>query len=248
MCKKETKELNRKLLSMSKFITVLSLVMCLTGCYTSTDLAEVTKEKLEEKYGEEFEIIYVSGDGHKTTVHPVNNPDLYFTAQYWIKSKDGRDSYIQEIVASQYKALAEDVIKDFDYDYYLDVDLEYGFESVDVSTDVTIEEYKKANPKETEPRYYWYVSDEALEMSDEEIYIWINKIATLSVHENCVVNMFFVNDEYMSLVKENYKKFAYAQEQFYGILSRNVLISAQHLSDNKLKIDFKRFQELMNGD
>ncbi|MDO5151233.1 MAG: hypothetical protein Q4D76_17865 [Oscillospiraceae bacterium] len=239
--------MNRKLLSMSKFITVLSLAICLTGCYTSTDLAEFTKEKLKEKYGEEFEIIYVSGDGHKTTVHPVNNPDLYFTAQYWMKSKDGRDSYIQEIVASQYKALAEDVIKDFDYDYYLDVDLEYGFESVDVSTDVTIEEYKKANPKVTEPRYYWYVSDEALEMSDEEIYDWINKIANITEQDDSWVQLFFIDNEFESKVKENYKKFSYAQESFYGELCRTLVRVSQIKENKDLKIDFERFKEIKKG-
>lgn len=232
---------------MSKFITVLSLVMCLTGCYTSTDLAELTKEKLKEKYGEEFEIVHVSGDGHETTVYPLSNPDLLFTARYWIKDGSGRDSYIQEIVCSQYKKLAEEVLKDFKYDYYLDVDMDYGFESIKATQDVTIEEYKRVNPDVTEPQYYWYVSDEALEMSDEEIYDWINKIANITEHDDSWVQLFFIDNEFESKVKENYKKFSYAQESFYGELCRTLVRVSQIKENKDLKIDFERFKEIKKG-
>lgn len=231
-----------------KSIVMTALAISLVGCTSSVTLAEVTKEKLEEKYGEEFEIIHVSGDGHTTTVCPVANPEQRFTAYYWANSGEGKDSYIQEIVCSQYKELAEEVLKDFKYDYILDVDLEYGFEPVNAGTDVTIEEYINVNPDVTEPRYYWYVSDQAFEMNYDDIYLWINRIARLYNQENSLVKIFFVNDEFMNVVKENYKKYAYAQEEFFGKLSGNVLIVQQHIENNKLIIDFDRFKQLMNGD
>ena len=53
---------------------------------------------------------------------------------------------------------------------------------------------------------------------------------------------------FMNVVKENYKKYAYAQEEFFGKLSGNVLIVQQHIENNKLIIDFDRFKQLMNGD
>lgn len=231
-----------------KSIVMTALAMSLVGCTSSVTLAEVTKEKLEEKYGEEFEIIHVSGDGHTTTVCPVANPEQRFTAYYWANSGEGKDSYIQEIVCSQYKKLAEEVLKDFEYDYFLDVDLEYGYEPVNAGTDVTIEEYVKVNQDVTKPEYYWYVSDKALEMGNEKIYFWINKIAELPVQENSKVRIFFVDDENMNLVRDNYTNFAYAQDEFYGILSRNVSSVSQHLSEKKLLIDYSRFSEIMNGE
>ena len=206
---------------MSKFITVLSLAICLTGCYTSTDLAEFTKEKLKEKYGEEFVVFNTMADGKSATAYPVSNPDLLFRTEYWIGSSEGRDSYIQEIVCAQYKEIAEEKLKDFNYEYYIDVDMEFVFEPVNANQDVTIEEYLKANPEERGLIFNIYISTDILEISDKDIYQLLNLMIDLPNHENAAVNMYFIENSYIKEVKENYRAFSYPEASFYDDMIKN---------------------------
>lgn len=237
----------------SAFETFFPYSVVHTG--TSGEYAETTEKLLEKKYGEKFKVIRYGNN--RATVYPEANPDLLFTARRFSKSNEVDDDYIQEIVGLQYKKLAEDVLKDFKYDYYLDVDLgfthvdgdlEFTYEPIDAKQDVTIEELDKEYLKKVEPNYNWYISKEALELSYEELYQWINNVATISEQENSLVCMFFINDTVMHEVMENYKNYSYQEAGFYDYLINNSVRPQQHMVDNELKIDFNRFTELMNGE
>ena len=237
-----------------QIIVLTGLLFSLTSCLpefpdlmvTTEEYQEKTKALLEEKYGEKFEIVCSAGD--EATAYPVANPDLLFMTKRNFKSGVVNDTYIQEIVGLQYKELAEDVLKDFKYEYYLDVDLGFTYKSIDAKQDVTIEEYKKVFPGKVEPNYNWYISKEALELSYEELYQWINNVATISEQDNSRVCMFFINDNVMQEVQDNYKNYSYQETGFYDYLINNSVRPQQHMVDNELKIDFNRFTELMNGE
>ena len=183
---------------------------------TSGEYAEKTEKLLEKKYGEKFKVIKYAGN--EATVYPLENPDLLFMARRNYKSKVVRDTYIQEIVALQYKKLAEEILQDFKYDYYLDVDFEFSYEPIDAKQDVTIEEFKKVFPKKVEPTYNLYVSDEALELSNETLYEWTNKVASIPEQDNSRVCIFFVNENGMQETIENYKNYSYHEPVFYNYL------------------------------
>ncbi len=227
----------------SAFETFFPYSVVHTG--TSGEYAETTEKLLEKKYGEKFKVIRY-GD-NRATVYPEANPDLRFMAERFSKSNQVDDTYIQEIVGLQYKKLAEDVLKDFKYDYYLDVDLEFTYKPIDAKQDVTIEEFKKVFPKKVEPNYNWYVSDEALELSNETLYEWINKVATIPKQENSQVCMYFINEDKLKIVQENYQNYSYQEAGFYRLISES-LWTIQKLEDNKLVVDYNRFSEIMNGE
>ncbi len=212
---------------------------------TSGEYAEKTEKLLEKKYGEKFKVIKYAGN--EATVYPVENPELLFMARRNYKSKVVRDTYIQEIVALQYKKLAEEILQDFKYDYYLDVDFEFSYEPIDAKQDVTIEEFKKVFPKKVEPTYNLYVSDDALELSNETLYEWTNKVATISEQDNCYVIMYFADDTQMNMIINDYKQYSYRDPKICNDTSC-LLTVQQHLDNNNFIIDLNRFNELMNGE
>ncbi len=212
---------------------------------TTGEYADKTEKLLEEKYGEKFKVVQY-GD-NQATVYPESNPNLLFTARRYAVSDLVDDDYIQEIVGLQYKKLAEDVLKDFKYDYYLDVDLPFTYDSIDADQNVTIEEFKKVFPKKVEPHYYLYVSDAILDLSNQELYDWINKVAAIPEQDNALVRMFFVDDDQMILVKQHYENYSYRTGQFQTDTS-GILSVQQHVEDNKFVIDYNRFNEIMNGE
>ena len=226
----------------SAFETFFPYSVVHTG--TSGEYAEKTEKLLEEKYGEKFKVIRYGNN--RATVYPEANPDLLFMAERFSKSNHVDDTYIQEIVGLQYKKLAEEVLKDFKYDYYLDVDFEFTYDPIDAKQDVTIEEFKKVFPEELEPAYNLYVSDEALELSYENLYEWINRVATIPEQDNSLVCVFFIDDLGKIEVKKNYENYSYPSPAFYDYLMHNTVRPQQHMVDKQLKIDFNRFTELMN--
>ena len=226
----------------SAFETFFPYSVVHTG--TSGEYAETTEKLLEKKYGEKFKVIRYGNN--RATVYPEANPNLMFTARRFSKSKHVDDDYIQEIVGLQYKKLAEDVLKDFKYDYYLDVDLEFTYEPIDAKQDVTIEEFKKVFPGIVKPNYNWYVSEEALELENKELYQGINNVVTIPGQDNSQVCMYFLNQENMKLVQDNYKNYSYKEAGFYHKI-RDSLWTIQELKDSKLIVDYNRFQEIMTG-
>ena len=234
-------------------IVMTGLLFSLTSCLpefpdlmvTTEEYQEKTKALLEEKYGEKFEIVCSAGD--EATAYPVANPDLLFMAKRNFKSSIVDDTYIQEIVGLQYKELAEDVLKDFKYEYYLDVDLELTYKPFDAKQDITIDEFKKVFPEKVEPTYNLYVSNEALKLGNEELYDLINKIAMIQKQNDCYVIIYFVDNAQMEQIINDYKQSSYRDSKICND-TRDWLIVQQHLANNKLIIDFNRFTELMNGE
>ena len=227
----------------SAFETFFPYSVVHTG--TSGEYAEKTEKLLEKKYGEKFKVVRYANN--EATAYPESNPELLFMARRNYKSDVVRDTYIQEIVALQYKELAEDVLKDFKYDYYLDVDFEFSYEPIDAKQDVTIEEFKKVVPKEVMPKYYLYVSENALEMSYEELYKLINNIATIPEQENSLVRMFFLNNSQMQCIVEDYEEYSYRHPSVVND-TENILNTQQNMENGELLIDFKRFSELIEGE
>ncbi len=233
-------------------IVMTGLLFSLTSCLpefpdlmvTTEEYQEKTKALLEEKYGEKFEIVCSAGD--EATAYPVANPDLLFMAKRNFKSSIVDDTYIQEIVGLQYKKLAEDVLKDFKYDYYLDVDLEFTYKPIDAKQDVTIEEFKKVFPENVEPTYNLYVSDNALKLGNETLFNLVNKIAMIPQQDNCYVIIYFANSNQMKTIITDYKQYSYRSSKVCND-TRDWLIAQQHLVKNELKIDFNRFNELMTA-
>ncbi|MBR3025075.1 MAG: hypothetical protein IKN85_14785 [Oscillospiraceae bacterium] len=234
-------------------IVMTGLLFSLTSCLpefpdlmvTTEEYQEKTKALLEEKYGEKFEIVCSAGD--EATAYPVANPDLLFMAKRNFKSSIVDDTYIQEIVGLQYKKLAEEVLKDFKYDYYLDVDFEFTYDPIDAKQDVTIKEFKKVFTEKVKPYYNWYVSKKALELDNKALYEWINKVAAIPEQDNALVRMFFVDYDQMVLVKQHYENYSYRTGQFQTDTG-GILRVQQCVEDNSFIISFKRFNELMNGE
>jgi len=227
----------------SAFETFFPYSVVHTG--TSGEYAEKTEKLLEKKYGEKFKVVRYANN--EATAYPESNPELLFMARRNYKSDVVRDTYIQEIVALQYKELAEDVLKDFKYDYYLDVDFEFSYEPIDAKQDVTIEEFKTKSPIKVEPYYNLYVLDDAIELGNESLYEWVNKIAEIPKQDNSYVVLYFLDKNKFDTIINEYTQYSYRSPKLCND-TKNELTVLQHLINNKITIDFSRFTEMMNGE
>ena len=180
------------------------------GAYTKEDMEKYAEERLEKKYGEEFvvcDFINISGTTFQAYAYPKNNPDIIFRISYNVKikgeSKYEYDHYIEELVAAQYKESAEKSLADFNYDYYVDIDLGWQRREVPITdTSITIEEYNEV----TEDRYkiptcIVYMSYDVLSENDQYIYDYLYNIRE---NMSCYVSVFIVEKEDFETIKEEY--------------------------------------------
>lgn len=220
----------------ASFICGLSIV------YIKNDLKIYTKRRLEDEYGEKFKIKTVLNK-KDAVAYPVNNPQLLFETHYNVKHKGGGfNCYLEEIVAQQFKELVEEKMADFKYKYYIDVDVYWTDKLGRVGTAVTIEDFDELT--DSKPYYDIYLSSEALNYSDEELYQLIESIA--SIH-SCYIEVCFVTDTYYDKIVEHYSIYPKlssgdfyrkVEEKFGGI--GNIT-----LENGKLKKDLDEFIERM---
>ncbi len=197
-------------------VTLIVSTLCLSGCfYTKEDITEYTKQRLEEEYGEKFEVKTVI-DRYSTISYPADNPDLLFYATYVESNGNGYNYYVQEIVSQQFKELALSKLKTISFDYYLDVDLSY-LETEKISDcEITFEEYNRLVEEKTYPRYSVYFSCEALNMPDEQIYNLINSITEIKEQQECNVTFYFLTEVDLNLIKENFSTYPYVSGSLYN--------------------------------
>ena len=172
---------------------LLTLVFSLSGCkkvYTKKDMIEYAEQTLEDKYGEEFQVrgdvFNVRGSSYSANVSPVNNPDIIFEAGYNVAgSEASHDFYIEALVASQYKELAQKELEELSCDYYLQVKIHWDKrENPITNTDITIEEFNDITEEMfQEPDYFLYFSKDILEESDKHIYEIV--LSIMELHEVC---------------------------------------------------------------
>ncbi len=187
---------------------ILALVFSLSGCkkvYTKKDMIEYAEQTLEDKYGEEFQVrgdvFNVRGSSYSANVSPVNNPEIIFEVGYNATgSKASLDYYIEALVASQYKELAEKELEELSCDYYLQVKIHWDKrENPITNTDITIEEFNDITEEMfQEPDYFLYFSKDILEKSDEYIYETI--LSIMEIREGRV-DIFILMEEDLELVK-----------------------------------------------
>ncbi len=187
---------------------ILALVFSLSGCkkvYTKKDMIEYAEQTLEDKYGEEFQVrgdvFKVRDTAFRVNVSPVNNPDIIFEAGYNVAgSEASHDYYIEALVASQYKELAEKELEELSCDYYLQVKVHWDKrENPITNTDITIEEFNDITEEMfQEPDYFLYFSKDILEKSDEYIYETI--LSIMEIREGRV-DIFVLMEEDLELVK-----------------------------------------------
>ncbi len=208
--------MNSKIRIIFLAVTLIVSTLLLSGClYTKEDITEYTKERLEEEYGEKFEIKTVI-DRYSTISYPADNPDMLFYTTYVKSNGNGYDCYVQEIVSQQFKELALSKLKTMPFDYYLDVDLSY-LETEKISDcEITIEEYNRLVEGKTYPRYSVYFSCEALNMPDEQMYNLINSIAEIKEQQECNVTFYFLTNVDLNLIKENFSTYPYVSGSLYN--------------------------------
>ncbi len=232
-------------------IIIAALLMVLSGCgvYDSVDLADYTKKELKIKYGEEFDVVYVSNDGIHTTAYSLSNPNVLFLTEYYYAQKKGNDTYRQEKLCAYYKKTAEDILKDFKYSYYLDVDINSDFSLVKLAPDITNEEICAKNTSVLIPEYNWFVSSDSLEMSDEDFYNYINLIANLPIQTNAKVRMFVVSDDYLTVVRDNYNLFSYLEESFLfkTTVDKHFDFVFQENRNGQLALQLEKIKNTMEG-
>lgn len=127
-------------------LLVTLIISMLTGCgHKRRNLA---REVLEERYGEEFEL---EGDepAHdfdiaRYAVHPVNNPDLLFTARVDPDDNSVTENYVSRLVCKQFANDIASKMTDLDGDKLVVVEPMFSA-SPTSNKDITIEEYVKNN-------------------------------------------------------------------------------------------------------
>ena len=197
------------------FIVILAIsALCLSGCfYTKEDITEYTKGRLEEEYGEKFEIKTVV-DGNETSAYPVNNPNLLFKTWYVMSNGNGYNSYKEEIIANYYKTLIAEKLVDFQHDYCINVDVKWQNGLENMMPDDVVEQYLKENIA-SNVKCYVYLSSSALELDDADIFKKINEIVKIPEQGNCYVSIWFLPENELSSVKKSYERYSYLIGQLY---------------------------------
>lgn len=211
--------------------------------YHYNSIEEYTKRRLRAEYGEEFEIKTVYKDGFTTIAYPVNDPDLLFEAYYVRKNDAGFNHYLQAIVERQFKELIEEKLKDFEYKYYLDVtvywrNLQYN------KTDITIEKYDeltKGTPQYS-PGYWLFLSCDALNMTDEQLYELMKSI--LYLHDASLGVFFLTDYDFDAILDDNYTLCSDAL-QYLDEVKKYRMIGIVSENDRQLNISFEEFKEII---
>ncbi len=192
---------------------IFALVFSLSGCkkvYTKKDMIEYAEQTLEDKYGEEFQVrgdvFNVRDTAFQVNVSPVNNPEIVFEAGYNVAgSEASHDFYIEALVASQYKELAEKELGEIPCDYCLRVEVPWDKrENPITDTSITIDEFNKiTEEKYQNVKFTIYFSKEILEETDD--YIYGKLLSIIEIHESRL-KVFFLTKEDLELVKSDYSE------------------------------------------
>lgn len=187
--------------------------MALGGCgrmYTKEDMERYAEERLEEKYGEEFEVCdfgNINGSVFEVYAYPKNNPDIIFEASYNVKVKGVNeyeyDHYIEELIATQYKKIAEESMEGFGYEYYIDIGLGRQDREVPLTnTSITIPEYNEITEKRFAiPSCEIYMTYDVLNEGDEYIY---NYLCSIRNNMICYVSVYVVETTDFQKIIEDY--------------------------------------------
>lgn len=223
---------------------IVSCICGLAGCtvYTKNDLVNYTKKRLEEEYGEKFEIKTVI-DGSNTIAYPVNNPELLFETSYVIRNGNGRNEYLEEIVAQQLKELIEEKLADFKYKYYVDVDVPWTKALVTADKNITIEEYAKLSGQT--PRYDIFLSSKVLDCKDESLHNLSKEIASAQTFtQECYIYIYFLTDEYFNKVIDNFSTYPSTTPSLHRELESEFgSVALMSINNGELRENFDKFNE-----
>lgn len=192
---------------------ILALVFSLSGCkkvYTRKDMIEYAEQTLENKYGEEFQVrgdvFNVRDTAFQVNVSPVNNPEIVFEAGYNVAgSEASHDFYIEALVASQYKELAEKELEELSCDYYLQVKIHWDKREKPITdTNITIEEFNDITEEMFQkPDYFLYFSKDILKESDEYIYEIV--LSIMEIREGWL-DIYILNNKDMESVETEFNE------------------------------------------
>ena len=221
---------------------IMGALFSLTGClkrYSIEDMKKDAERKLEDTYGEEFVVTEIfnvqEGRAYQAYAHPIDNPNVIFDCNYNIEDKDNSseyssDYYIGEIVAYQYKQMAEQVLKDCKYDYYLDMYILY---SADMNSkfdkNVTIEEFSKE--VDYDLVYRIYISDDILAEDNQYIYNIMMDTYMSSDKDDSQLSVMIVSNYDLTSIKDD----MIGQSEMTGSLSSDLSHRYPTVSYNHVK-------------
>lgn len=242
---------------------IMGALFSLTGClkrYSIEDMKKDAERKLEDTYGEEFVVTEIfnvqEGRAYQAYAHSVDNPSVVFACNYNIEDKDNSseyasDCYIGELVAYQYKQLAEQILDDCNYDYYVDVYMLYDKDmNSKFDKNVTIEEFSQAFEYRID--YWLFISDDILSEDNQFIYEILNKI--YEIEKRDIIVLFVTNND-LRRVKEEFTgkpemsgSFSsdFLDQYFYPINSHAKVRSLAYPMDmGEIITDFEVFEKHM---
>lgn len=133
------------------------------GCVNTKSYEDIAKEKLYERYQEEFEIEEVQShhyfDGYYTVIaYPKSNPDILFSASINDDDSKESDNYVCKLLCQRLSDQVAKNINGLNGIYYI-----YSIPRIDVvnigNKEITISEFMQEHPSSAFRTYIFYYSD-----------------------------------------------------------------------------------------
>lgn len=182
-----------------------------------------TREMLQEKYGEDFEILSIGKSygnmGNMTYTalcRPKGEEECLFLTEADKEGEYFQDEYISTLISQKIENVLEESLQDMAEDCYIHV--APGSKYVDSSdTDMTLEEFLQRNPKN---RFAIYAAIEGEEGQTEKVTAALGKALENIDKINGSLRISFLDEQGVEAVRERMQQQGITDSRFMELLSQ----------------------------
>lgn len=223
----------------NKILSIIFIILIIgTGCEkvetqdnNQPEYINVALNKLQEKYGEEFEVSHIGGsfgatrDTYKLICNPINNINQKFNVEVSRNLTNVEDGYIGNIMAQKLEKKLNDTISTIlgeEVNVKLDID---GMFTKYESDDMDVLEYLKENKGTTIASFVFInkSSDIGFKEEADKIYKVMEEILSL-FENNITISFIYTKEKCFNNIEQDY----YEQKN-YGL---NNLVDYYKIKDN----------------
>lgn len=259
-------------------VMVLLSVVTLSGCkevpsfmpgfwngLTEAGAREYIQSALQEKYGEEFEVLkmYLDGGTWNTSADlladcsPKSDENIVFAIQVLAFGEERvlRDTYIQSIVRQEMKKNIDSVLSKY-YDFFAaEIEVSGLYDRFDSgirsAKDATVKTYSEALP-DTNKTHIWIALNNKEIDTQEKVNNAVNEIVTDFYLTHAYINFYYANDEVINQCLEEIQNESADRWGSYIILQGHYPCSSfvydGKAKENKItQVEFADKQTKFNG-
>ena len=215
--------------------------MMIDGCGKSAEREKWIREALREKYGEEFEVMHVYGQGvledyYTAEAYAAAYPDLPFSLNVDVKDNTFMDGYVMKRGTNLISSRAQKNLGRLKNPYYVHTQSMFP-DSVSTDPDQSLEQYLDAE-KTNFFTVYLYIDPEG--ETAESIYRSVRDLPAGMERMQGSLEIFFADEKTMGRAQEYVESHA-ALEEEYARIGRGCHVTGIRLGDGVLDISEEGF-------